>query len=538
METSTTAVRERMWCTAIYCAVAAFLAVYLLWVGVYPQLSFEWDMCVALDGGWRTSQGLRPFLDFYVLPGPSSFLMAALGILISDGRASSALPLMVVLPFVPVAVIIWKTLFSRYSARLALAMGLFLCFEWVLPLPVRMLFYMTSYGMSYTRFGQVLMGLVLAILMAPRNEKLRWSSGVWLGFLIGELFFLKISFAVVGAFLVAALWIRDGVRWRDFVWMALGAVIGGGPFVWYTTLEGMRLLFVDLAIGMRAREPALLWLSVNTVFIELIIPAILLVEVVRCQFTATHHRDPLYPGRLGRIVANPYYELLVVIAAATLADLGGFPRVQTIENVLLSVFAIVSLARLKSRGTVLFTDNRLAAMAALLVILPLANGVMALTLPLYERIAEQHGLLPQTQRVQSAWFDVPLQVSPGDPTAATIEAGIELIRKHPEIGDQSVGAVVFSDPFSFAFHRRTAKDLPLSFSIGSEISEKSHPPAELFFAHCNYLLVTGDQARMAKIVERIPEYGDYVKLHFEQVEGGDLWTLWKRKETVPGTRLK
>src|ERR1035438_1630442 len=184
----------------------ACLCLVRAYIGLSGITDYSHDAFGALDGAWRVLNGQTPHADFYTPLGPLIYLVTAFGLLVSRGGAEGA---GYSRALCGVLLGVWSYRLSRH--RLGHLPAMLLCLSVVLlsinPSSVGEPPLRTS-CMAYNRYGYALVTLLLVEGAAgrdPAGRRTEFWGGVSSGAILALLLFLKISYFVGGAALVAAL---------------------------------------------------------------------------------------------------------------------------------------------------------------------------------------------------------------------------------------------------------------------------------------------------------------------------------------------
>ena len=196
--------------------------------GPVVQYVYAHDAFIFLDGGWRVLHGQRPQVDFSTNLGPIIFLFTAAGIAIGHS-AGHALVITQTLFGALIAGLAYYLCVSRLTRITGISFATTLVVLALAPFNIGEPPWMLTYGMMYNRFGYALLGvIVIESMVAPRpgSTRLRdemFGGGVT-GFVCSFLFFLKITYCLVGVALVFMLLpYRQQVR-RRFVGMGIAGL--------------------------------------------------------------------------------------------------------------------------------------------------------------------------------------------------------------------------------------------------------------------------------------------------------------------------
>src|SRR5579871_4880886 len=192
-------------------------------IGAVPTHMFGHDTFIPLEIGWRVLHGQRPHVDFVSGWGPVWFLVEAAGLAIAKhsvdglGYANAIMAVIVsgwafllgkqrLLP-------LWRVVFSLFLAALVVA-----------PYPLGNSPLLSSAAMVYNRYGYALLGLILLECLEPgRDRELPgvpnpssrrlgrgrvaedFCGGLSTGAVLSLALFLKVSYFLVGAVMIAVL---------------------------------------------------------------------------------------------------------------------------------------------------------------------------------------------------------------------------------------------------------------------------------------------------------------------------------------------
>src|SRR5581483_33846 len=212
--------KSRSQASTVFLLGLALICAATTLIGAVPTHMFGHDTFIPLEIGWRVLHGQRPHVDFVSGWGPVWFLVEAAGLAIAKhsvdgiGYANAIMALIVsiwafllgksrLLP-------LWRVVFSLFLAALVVA-----------PYPLGNSPLLSSAAMVYNRYGFALLGLILLECLEPgRDRELpgvthpsprrlwfaeEFCSGLSTGAVLSLALFLKISYFLVGAVMIAVL---------------------------------------------------------------------------------------------------------------------------------------------------------------------------------------------------------------------------------------------------------------------------------------------------------------------------------------------
>lgn len=239
-------------CLLVICGTAVF-------IGVVPTQVFGHDDFFLLDNGWRVVCGLRPHLDFYSPWGPLTFLIVALGMLLSNaspnaiGYGSAIVGLVVGL---------WGYRLGRdrLMPTPRILFGLFLAALVTAPYALGTFPTWSAHAMVYNRYGYALLGLVLVECLQRAEGKEHnageFAGGFSTGAAMALALFLKASyFAVCVPIVVVSLLLRRPTRSR-LCGLAAGFGVVALAFLAYLRFDVFRVA-QNLRMAAVARSKAM-----------------------------------------------------------------------------------------------------------------------------------------------------------------------------------------------------------------------------------------------------------------------------------------
>ena len=244
----------RTFATLLILAFIGIVVTFQLRTGPVINVRFGHDVLFLLDGAWRILNGQVPHTGFHTVLGPVIFLIVALGMKLGGVSAG-------VLPWVNSGMFLlltsWAWLISRRrvspftSVLFTLSVGLLVAGTYHLGFD----YWMSSYANLYNRYGYAMLFILLFDQYFPTESddpKDLLVSAVSSGFLLSVLFFLKVTFFLVGALFVLCCLLLFGRSRKWLVWFCLGFLLFLLPLLVYLGFDPGPLLR-DYLIPAQAR---------------------------------------------------------------------------------------------------------------------------------------------------------------------------------------------------------------------------------------------------------------------------------------------
>jgi hypothetical protein len=319
-------------CLLLICGTTAF-------IGIVPTWVFGHDNFFLLDNGWRVFCGQRPHLDFYSPWGPLTFLIVALGLLISNaspnaiGYGSAIVGLLIGL---------WAYRLGRNRLEAAprILLGLYLALLVTAPYPLGTSPLLSTHAMVYNRYGFALVGLVLLECLQrsqgrEENADERWG-GISTGVAMALVLFLKASYFSVCVPIVGASLVYRGLNRRRLGGLAAGFGVVALMLLAYLRFDVLRI-GQDLWMAAVARSKSLsrlklmVDLSAQAPFLAVVIALSLYGTAVKKEARRWWEEQQLL-----------IWGLLIFIADAAVV----YSNMQVFGMPLLGVFGIVVASRM------------------------------------------------------------------------------------------------------------------------------------------------------------------------------------------------
>lgn len=536
--------------------LCAGFAVFV-WTPVTAVSLMLHDTFIFYDAIHRIDHGQRPSTDFPTALGAASLYLPWLGSKISGGYAG-AIEIASVLVALPLCIACAYACASRHGGAVS-AVLIAAIFLMVVPsmlegyvAPESTTFETGEFravseyfanAMFYNRWGW---GALIAVFvfLTPREktETASLAETIVLGLLLAFLFWLKLSYFVVG-FAAAVLYAFLGSRpWRT---LAIGAGVTGGIILAIALLTGNLFAYIgDILMagrvsGARIGDLAPL-LKDNLLYLLLAVA-------------------PLVAMGLARKLRPMDYAVTALILGGTLFVVN--QNAQTSGLPTLLVASAYAFWRLRHEG-----DRSLQLLAALAFALPAAAytldraaGLMGqatvarreesrpapawAAIPALHNVyaQERENMLPlvekaatETDRMDAfrtmAAFGRRQYLRTGEYVAG-LQAGMDDLKRLMRAND-SVVMMDFSSPLAFLMNARPARGYWITFDDGRTISEKVYPQADQLFADADHVMAPKLFAEPDTALQMSLLYSDWLDQHYSERVETAYWTRWSHRKTA------
>jgi hypothetical protein len=508
-------------------------------IGAVPTFIFGHDDFFPLENGWRVFNGLKPQLDFWSPWGPVTFVVVALGLKISNASANGIAYGNAIFALItglwtygvgherlqPVP----RTLLALYAAALACA-----------PYPIGMAPMALSHAMAYNRYGYALLIPLLVECfpsqVKPASKSEKWLGAVSTGAALGLVLFLKASYFLVGAGVVAASLLFSNATVRRF----LGIVVGFGAvsFVAIAYLRfqpGAMLRALHMAAGARAQS-----LSAKAILYNLITNLIPLYCVVGLAFLATFLRQPSTQRRsefsLPLLAAVVYFADLALFS--TNSQSSGLPLVGAFAIILANLvaefrngssnfgqqFALPFLVSILLIAGILFMPQFTADTAAI----PIA-AVRKLHPPSGCSVRFTEPRVQPLLLCDSANEGELQQWSNGSKYTTYVNDGITLLRQCCDASDR-VLTMDMQNPFPYVLGWMPPRGGLAATAYNYTLSDRFKPSMDEYFGDATVVMVPKHPAIVPMYAEGV--YATYlpeVKKRYQLAEESDWFWVYKKK---------
>jgi hypothetical protein len=483
---------------------------------------YSHDAFGTLDGAWRVLNGQTPHADFYTPLGPLIYLLTAFGLLLSHGGSEGFGYSQAV-----AGCLLGAWMYRLGGRRLSHLPAILMCFTVVLlslnPASVGEPPPSTS-CMPYNRYGYALVALLVVEAVA-RVKRAAGADELWggisTGAIVAALLFLKISYFLGGAFLIAALIpCRKQTRAR---WVGLFCGFG---VVFLACFAFLRFHLVpmwdDLQMVAGAKHLKINWWIVHNLY-----PHVILFGVF-VWMAAAFFRDR-HEARTARRIA---------IAGAAVCLAGIFllsTNFQFFDLPLNAIMAILVLNFVGARA--LANDSRVLKRGVLL----LCGTFLALGSICYDAMGLGFGAYQKYSwdRSPGVSFNAPVLAQFTSNERGYVDYvndGLTLVNQFRRT-DDTIMSLDFSNPFSYALGMTPAPGGAITLHYGVNFSEAHHPAAQRLFGGAS-LVIVPKQPTDPRLGIGIPlVYGPYLKTHFHLIGESPGWWLY-RHNADPGARFQ
>jgi len=499
--------KSRSQASTVFLLGLALICAATTLIGAVPTHMFGHDTFIPLEIGWRVLHGQRPHVDFVSGWGPVWFLVEAAGLAIAKhsvdgiGYANAIMALIVsiwafllgksrLLP-------LWRVVFSLFLAALVVA-----------PYPLGNSPLLSSAAMVYNRYGFALLGLILLECLEPgRDRELpgvthpsprrlwfaeEFCSGLSTGAVLSLALFLKISYFLVGAVMIAVLALlvmRLAVR--RLAGMAAGFCLVSLAMLAYLRFDLIAMLR-DLHMTGAARNTAL---TGEAIVNKITGHPSMLLEVVLFAWVSSL----LLSGRVPRWRGWRLMIAGVVVFGADLAIMttnqqwDGFP--------LCACFGIVVVNDiLREQQTRLATDGPsyrplyagALCLGALLFVPQFAGDLFGLGYGVWAKETARGDVdvvrLTPPNLAPLVLYDGHIPRANGRVLATYVNDGVALLERESR-PDETVLSIDMTNPFPYALERRPPRGGIASPTYHFNIDDEHRPSDDEFFGDADIVMV-------------------------------------------------
>jgi hypothetical protein len=506
--------------------------------GPIVQYVYAHDAFIFLDGGWRVLHGQRPQVDFSTNLGPMVFLFTAAGIAIGK-HGGLALVIAQALFGVLIAALAYYFSVSRLPGIAGVSLATVLVLLTLAPYNIGEPPWMLTYGMIYNRIGYALLGLILVEAMAtarPGRTRIRNElvGGALTGFVCSFLFFLKITYCLVGiALVIMLLPYRQQIRER-FVGMAVAGLSFTLLVLAYLRFNVPALIReLRLAAGGK-HMPRLSSIGAGMTVVESTLILVALGFLLAWMFSVINHR-PMPVSRPWAVFLAAFFGFALLI---TNHQNGGQPLNAFACILIASELAHYPLSNWKNYQSWLLPPAALLVIAlctpliALLIPVCVAYALPPLG-PLFQwqnNTSEMHLSAPAVSdfrsRDTSPRFDRADNPVFGN-YALFVNEGLELLERNSS-PSESVVSLEFSNPFSFSLQRNPPKGGTTCLQYGVTFDQQHKLSPDQLFGNAD-LVMLPKVFSPPLLADAVARY--YVKpllARFHVVARSANWTLFRR----------
>lgn len=488
------------------------------YIGLWGTRIYIQDAFSMLDGAWRILNGERPHLDFYTGLGPVTYLIPAAGVVLTRGTADGLAYGQALFGCV---VGLWAYLLSERRLR-GLASILF-CLAVVLIAIVPTTIGDAPSGITpattYNRFGYALVALVmLESSMAARGERPRdelWG-GVSTGLILATLLFLKISFLMGAAFLLAVFFPLRAQTKQRWCGLATGFCFTALAFTAYLRFD-LAAMYRDLRTVAHAKHVMLGWYLAKDVVIYAA-PFMLLVYAISVSAASLKERNAIRLAGSGVCLTGFFFLLTSWQFFALPLD---------------AVMALLLLDRFIPRSLrAISTPSPRPLVLALGVFLAVSYLV-----PEVQGLA--YGVSQKMRQVPHTDFTAPalagLNTTVEGSYVEYVNEGCDLLNQHRQT-DDSVLALNFTNPFSFGLRMKPPSGGTTWLQYGTDFDEAGPSPERVFQGAS--LVMLPKKFSDYTLPDTLPRiYGPYLRQHYALEAESLNWWLYRRKDMLASKAL-
>ncbi len=531
-----------------YALAAIFAAAFFVMIrwGAAPIIG-PWDVVSLLNAAWRILNGQIPHVDYHNPIGLLTYLPIVFGMKFA-GPSTSAIVYGSVLLAALLLPWAWALASSRLQPWVSFLFVLFLGFLLIAPRPLGFTLWETTYAMIYNREGYVLLSMLFITLFVSARVSAKNESrfnGLSSGLLLGLILYCKITFFAVAA---ASMVFGIILQRRSKLWF-IGALAGFAGIVaaFYVFFHFSPAAYIsDIVTAGRSQLPALrvhllqqalmnnlLWIYLTLVFLGLWTYADRSSDV-----------EALSPARI-------WLTASWIVASALFIDSGNAAQRGGLDDPLFFAAAVifVELFRRRNQDPMRLSQSsaRSVYAATVLVLMPIFCGTILagdlasfaysakwnlFSRPTFEASRQIRARplrdlrVPTTPRhITSYW--------PASEFPFRINEGLDLVRKHLSQSDR-ITTIGFTDPFSFAFGLRPARDGNQWWDLNMNFNRRTHPSPGEFLGDASLVMlprhVPGMQGGGFDTRDVMLElYGQFLHTNFEPIDSSEGWILYRRR---------
>jgi hypothetical protein len=538
---------------AIAVFVLALFAAALFWL-ISPGRTFVAifanDVMVFFDGAHRLLSGQVPNRDFHTPLGPLAYLMPALGLQLG-GSLGAMMPVATAGFAALLAPVLAYVAASRLPTPAALLVSLYMVLLTVAPVNPGDPWTSIGFAMFYNRFGWAALSCLFLLILPPRPGGVGRTTldAACVALVLLSLFYLKISFAAVGAAFALAL--LAFAPTRRFAALGLAATLAGVLVVelfWRSTGAYLADIGAAASVSGAVRGGAFKLFMATTenarqgvVYLGLL--ALGLARGARpVQLAAS-----LGMALAGLLLLNQSAQMteIVTLLPAALVALPGSPAVDGRPRPALDLPALLLLAALALPGA---ANAALALHSfhqhALLRKIPVdgapadLDGLVTIEGPTGPDGPISREAMAATYRAgvtTTGTFNVFRRARSWQPLAQseylwTLEDGAALLRRDPRLTG-TVFALDICNPFNALLGRRPPRGDNSWNHYRRTFNERDYLPPEVALADARVLMEPKNPMEVYSAVLLKREYQTYVRRHFAPVAESTYWRAWVRVPT-------
>jgi hypothetical protein len=518
----------------------ASLAIVLLVFGP-SHIMAPWDVFSLLGGAWRILNHQIPHKDFHNPIGAITYSLIAAGMKISGPSLKGYIygnVIFLVISSSWAAVVFFRRLGAGHSFLLTVFIATLVAAQ-------RPLGYdpsVTTYAMIYNRYGWALLSILYVQLFVPVRENTAYLDNLdatMAGLLLGIIFFVKISFFIVGcAALALALVVRPQFL-RKLVFMGVGfalVVLGMWVVLGISSVDYV----LDISTAGHAQSVESRWWmlkrSVNANILQISIAALIWLLLVGLPAIRSS-KSELAPLISATVVYGFTVASAILISAGNAYEAGDLPLL-----VIAGIILLNGSMQTRPVSHSVSGDNWKYVLCFVLIFFvflgriawkdaySLVNMIAWNEYRIAQGPAPQHFeaeplrdfVIPATSEWRTAY-------SRAKQVPARVNDGLALIRRHVP-RQRKILVLAFTDPFSFALGLVPPRNVPLWWDPGFSFNEAVHPTPTTLFSDADFVVIPilreSDDGCCLEIQSALSKlYGDYLSEHFSEIGRSEFWSL-------------
>lgn len=487
-------------------------------IGLAGTQLFSHDAFMLLDGAWRMLNGQRPHIDFYSHLGVLTYAPTAAALFLSYNRVQAfgyAQGLLGLVTGVWTYCLGRKRLADTPLALMCVAVTFMITDPSALgfsPLAV-------SAGMTYNRIGYALTALLLIEALGESgsaNKKDEWWGGASTGAILSILLFLKITYFVMGIFLLLALIPCRPQRKQRWMSVAVAFALVSSVFCAYFGFN-MRPMLKDLITVAGAKHFHFDFYLIDN---SLVWAGALL------SFSAA---ATLLLVRFNKWTSSPIIAGVTVCLVSGALLLGNHEQTGCPLAIFLAIVVIDGLNKRLSqthapsglfRASVLLSGSVLIAVPLLASCLAFGNGLV-----------QKFRYAPHARAIDSPWVYGFVPLENNGWYADYVDDGLALLRKYRHPGE-TVMSLDFTNPFSYSLGIKPARGGTTVLQYTTTFDDRHRQSSEELFGFADLVMlpkIYSDPSLPASIPRL---YGSYLNIHYTKIAEIYYWNLYRRKRDL------
>ena len=512
-----------------YIVFCALLSATMLFIGCPRQDVCPWDTFVMFEGAWKLVYGYVPHVDYYSPVGPVTSLIIAAGMEISSDSINS-----IVIGFVvagaPLALICWFLYEKKMPPIYCFAFCLFIMLNWLSPFPYRSFYWQGSYAGLYNREACTFLMLLMVVLLGEENipdKRLRLDNFV-AGSILGLTLFTKINYFAAALALLPISLFKHPSPFLRIWWIAFGFAASSLAIMMPLHINPI-LMFGDFRMVTSARSLYVIVASIYAIYTDAFPMLIMFYSIAFMELLLFLKRK----RGISRLRDLSLAELPFIALATILAIYGNSPDGFNIGMPVLQIYGLLMVKKIADNRELFYgsmTEFILRNTAIAACVICYLAGVFLNICGIgfcicYRLLGADSGLhlafvIPNSDKREY------MQVTDSGYYQAVTD-GMDLLARHPDLRDRSLGSLSFSNPFAFALKRPPAPGMPTCWQFGRTFSYTIYPDPKKIFKGCDCLMVSEEERALLKI------YNAYIIQNYVLCDKTKIWTLYVKKNVTP-----